>query len=82
MTNQRLYTNKAMAIGAVIDALDCDLNDLTDVYMLTQNRLVDAGILIPDYPATDLGDFDHDDDDDSTPEDHYAEMTTFVAELD
>jgi hypothetical protein len=34
-----------MAIGAVIDALDCDLRDLADIYVLTENRLRDKGVI-------------------------------------
>lgn len=51
MTNQRLYTNKAMAIGAVIDALQCNCADLTDIWMMTEGRLRDKGVFDQDEPC-------------------------------
>jgi hypothetical protein len=58
-----------MAIGAVIDALDCDLSDLADIYVLTENRLRDKGVI--DNPIIWVDDDGiplDDDDDDTIPE--------------
>lgn len=69
MTNQRLYTNKAMAIGAVIDAIACDLADLTDIWMMTEGRLRDKGVFGDDHPYLSDHDIDRlNDDEDSFPE--------------
>lgn len=66
MTNQRLYTNKAMAIGAVIDAIECDLADLTDIWMMAEGRLREKGVFGDTHPYLSEHDIDPLSDDDDT----------------
>ena len=47
MTNQRLYTNKAMAIGAVIDAIECNDPDIIDIFLILHGRMTDLGYFDP-----------------------------------
>lgn len=82
MTNTRLYTNKAMAIGAVIDALDCDLSDLADIYVLTENRLRDKGVIDNPIIWVDDDGIPLDDDDYEPPSDLHVFDGVCVKDLD
>lgn len=66
MTTKPDYSPKAMAIGAVIDALQCEESDIIDIHLLILGRLQDHGYFVPPLKASEQAILDLHDDDDFT----------------
>lgn len=78
----RLYTNKAMAIGAVIDAIECDLADLTDIWMMAEGRLREKGVFKDAHPYLSEHDIDRLNDDDEIDDSDWEIVTNCTSEFD